>query len=181
VTQTRRLTPSTLAATLRADLSTLEARTLRAARRTADVGRLIPYSKAPVAFGELRDGLVSEDRPTGAAIVATAPHSASVEVGSRPHMPPLAPILAWVILRGAQGLDAAPSAKGAPAVIAGRIARRGNGTSTPVDAAERVARAIQHAIAKRGTRPTWFMRDSVAEVYTLFDAFMRSSLLDEAL
>ena len=96
-------------------------------------------------------------------------------------MPPLAPILAWVRLRGAQGLDAAPAAKGAPAVIAGRIARQGSATATPVDAAERVARAIQHAIAKRGTRPHWFMRDSVPEVAGLLDAFMRSSLLDEAL
>ena len=179
--QTRRVTPGGLAAALRADMATLESRAHRAARRTADVGRLIVFAKAPVAFGELRDGLVSEDRPTGAAIVATAPHSASVEQGSRPHMPPLAPILAWVRLRGAQGLDAAPAAKGAPAVIAGRIARQGSATATPVDAAERVARAIQHAIAKRGTRPHWFMRDSVPEVAGLLDAFMRSSLLDEAL
>lgn len=180
MTQVRRVSSGGLAAAIRSDMAKLEGRVRVAIRRTADVGRLIPFGKAPVAFGELRDGLVSEDRIDGAAIVATAPHSAAVEQGSRPHMPPLAPILAWVRLRGFQGLNAAPGAKGAPAVIAGRIARRGNGTSTPVDAAEKVARAIQHAIAKRGTRPHWFMRDSLPEVYGLLDAYMHS-LFDEAL
>ena len=174
----RRITPSGLSGALKADLRSLEGRVRKAARLTADMGRLIVYGKAPVAFGELRDGLIAEDRDNGAAIVSTAPHSAAVEEGSRPHMPPLAPLLAWVKLRGAQGLDAAPGAKGAPAEIARRIARRGNGTSTPIDAAERVARAIQHAIAKRGTRPHWFMRDSVSEVASLLDAYMRSTLAE---
>ena len=176
----RRISPSGLSGALRADMLSIEGRVRRAARQTADMGRLIAYGKAPVAFGELRDGLEAQDRPNGAAIVSTAPHSAAVEEGSRPHMPPLAPLLAWVKLRGAQGLDAAPGAKGAPAEIAKRIARRGNGTSTPVDAAERVARAIQHAIAKRGTRPHWFMRESVPEVAALLDAYMRSTLAEGA-
>ncbi|MGH7297621.1 MAG: hypothetical protein ACRELB_21970, partial [Polyangiaceae bacterium] len=81
-----------------------EQRLRGAARAAALAGVSVVKRRVPVAHGELREAVHAEDRSHGAAIVVDAPHAAPVETGSRPHMPPLAPLVAWVKLRGAQGL-----------------------------------------------------------------------------
>jgi hypothetical protein len=177
MTQTRRIKLFDLAKVMQQDIRTLEKRSIKAARRTADMGRLIAYGEAPVAFGEIRDGLVSKDIPTGGRIRSTAPYSAAVEVGSRPHVPPLAPLIAWVRLRGMQGLAVKASggvADGAAGHVADQIAARGDGTSTPVDAAKTVAILIQQKIKRYGTPPTWFMKNTWLQLPELLDAYMHS-------
>ncbi len=166
--------------TLRRDVKTLHKRTLRAASKTAELGRLIAYAKAPVAFAELRDGIISEDIENGSRISSTAPYSAAVEVGSRPHMPPVAPIYAWVKLMGIQALDAGPGATGKPAVVSAFIHRQGTAEALPVDAALRVAWAIAFEIKKNGTLPTLFMDRSLPEIEKLLHAYV-TSFFDEAL
>lgn len=172
----KRVSAKGFAAMFRKDMRILKRHVVKATHRTADLGRLIAFTKAPVAFAELRDGIIDVKLPDGALIVSTAPYSAAVEEGSRPHMPPIEPIVAWVRLRGTQGLDAGAGATGHPGRIAGAIARHGNGTSTPVDAAVSVAWAIALAIKKRGTMPHWFMQRSLPEVTALLDGFVRSFL-----
>jgi len=68
----------------------------------AKVGTTVVKRRVPVAFGELRESVHAEESDRGVAIVVDAPHAAPVETGSRPHTPPLAPLVAWVKLRGAQ-------------------------------------------------------------------------------
>src|ERR1700723_2746681 len=62
----------------------------------------------PVAFAELRGPLhvdATEALEGHVRIVLDAPHACAVEEGSRPHTPPLEPLIAWVKLRGMQGID----------------------------------------------------------------------------
>jgi len=92
-------------------------------------------------------------------------------VGSRPHWPPLAPLIAWVKLRGMQGLRRRATSQ--QKWVRDRIRELGTRRSTPVDAAEEVARAIQRSIAKRGTRPRWYMRQSLPGIHAALDAAMK--------
>jgi hypothetical protein len=74
----------------------------KAAAKTAIVVR---RDIAPRAFGELAGSIYSVDHNNGIAeVVADAPYAEAVERGSRPHLPPLAPIVKWVRLRGLQGI-----------------------------------------------------------------------------
>lgn len=144
----------------------------RAARQTA---RYVALNTVPKAFGELADSIHVEVIGVGRAdVVADAPHAEAVENGSRPHWMPIEPLLKWVKLRGMQGLTKSGRVIAARAVAkdwrkegdraialalrnkAQRVGRR-QAAVTPVDAAMEVARAIQAAIAKRGTKPHKFM------------------------
>jgi hypothetical protein len=159
----------------------IEQRVHDAIKQTADLGRTIVYANAPVAFGVLRETVEDVETEKGAKIQATAPYAAAVEVGSRPHTPPLEPLIEWVKLRGAQGADVGPGAVGHPGSVAAAIRATGDGTSTPIDAPEIIARRIQAAIAKNGTQPTWFMRKSLPDIFKLLDAYMKSFLLGDSL
>lgn len=181
--QVKRLPLSKLGATLRKDLATLHKRTIRAAQGAAEDGRGPVRQNAPEAFGEIKSGVIAEKLSDGSRIRSSAPHSAAVEEGSRPHMPPIAPILAWVRLRGMQGLTPGPhpaAAGGGPSPhpehVAASIAAHGNGSSTPVDAAHRVAWAIALKIAKHGTKPTFWVAKTLPEIESILDKHMKSSL-----
>ncbi len=183
MTQARKLKIDDLDKTLDKDLRTLKRRAVKAARETAGLGRLVVIRTMPIAFGELFDGLIFEDIPDGGRLSSTAPHSAAVEEGSRPHTPPLAPILAWVRLRGLQGVNAihrGATPVAPAAAVSAHIASLGDGISTPADAALRVARAIQMSIRKNGTKPTWFMRSALPEIEAILHREI-AALYDEEL
>lgn len=144
----------------------------------------------PRAFGELADSIHVEDTAgeSHSQIVADAPHAAPIETGSRPHWPPLAPLIAWVRLRGMQGLTKGGGVIRSPRGIQKRIqlsparqvaqqiaALRKNG-ATPIDAPEQIARQIQRAIGIKGTKPHWFMRASLPMVRDRLDDFIRAEL-----
>lgn len=94
------------------DMAARERRLQIAIRKTARQTRNAAVRSVPRAFGELADSIEAEDiAPGHSDVVADAPHAAAVEVGSRPHMPPLAPLIAWVELRGMQGLTAKGNVK----------------------------------------------------------------------
>jgi hypothetical protein len=176
-------------------MAAVRARLVAATHDAASTGALLVASNAPSAHGELADGVVSIDLRDGAKIRSTAPHSAAVEVGSRPHMPPVAPLVAWVKLRGMQGLER--GSKGAPRAVArmlraheqvaveGREIRSGPNKGSirfarsrymAVDAAEKVAWMIAMAIKKRGTKPTWFVRRSLPGIRAVLGACVRDQL-----
>lgn len=161
------------------DMAKLKVRVIEAVQQAAELGCLPVYSNAPVAFGPLRDSVHAVNTETGANIVVDAPHAASVELGSRPHWAPLGPLVAWVQLRGAEGVDAGDTATGVPQAVRDEMAALGDGLSVPTHAAYVVAKRIQVAISKNGTKPTWFVKDSVPAVVEILDAYMHSFLSDK--
>ncbi len=157
-----------------------EKRIRGAIMKTASAGVSIVKRAVPVAFGELRESV----HATGTKIVIDAPHAAPVEVGSRPHWVPLAPLVAWVKLRGAAGLlsrrertrlPGTTTRAHAESVAAGlRALERGG--ALDVEAPIQLARAIQAAIAKRGTKPHWFARSSLPEIRRALHSFIQQAL-----
>jgi hypothetical protein len=167
---------------------------LRNTRIKAAVARAAKRTKAhirdntiPVAFKELI-GSLKVSRVSGgtirgsevsASVSADAPHAEAVEIGSRPHVPPLAPLIAWVKLRGMQGLKSTKqqrrlrgtTTRVQARTIANAIASYEKHGAVPVDAAEQIARAIQASIAKHGTAPHRFMFKAVP--------FAQETLLEE--
>ena len=152
-----------------------------AIQKTAQAGVTIVKRAVPVAFGELRESVHRE----GTKIVVDAPHAAPVETGSRPHWMPLAPLIAWVRLRGAQGLLTRRQRGRLPGTttrahaegIASQLrAMEKDGAALDADAPVQIARAIQLAIAKKGTRPHWFARTSLPAIRAELDAFIRKAL-----
>lgn len=154
---------------------------VKAATATA---RIIRSERVPVAFGELRDGIRPELTAKGARIVSDAPHAEPVEVGSRPHWPPLDPLIAWVKLRASQGLLTPRQRVRLPGTttirhaesVAEQMRKLEHGGALPVDAPVQIARAIQRAIAARGTKPHWYMRDSLPIAMRELDAAIKEAL-----
>lgn len=171
-----------------------ERRIKKATKKAVQRGAAYVRRHMPVAFGELRDDI----QATGTQVVSDAPHSEAVELGSRPHWVPLEALIKWVKLRGAQGLfsDAQigynarhqTTTAGHAKSVAQQLAalRRGgfdaSGPETAfssVDAPTQVAKAIQIAIAKKGTKPHWFMRDAVPEIMSFLNEEMQLALPDK--
>ena len=142
-----------LARLLGAHQAEREKRIRGAIKKTATAGTTVVKRNVPVAFGELRESV----HATGTKIVIDAPHAAPVEVGSRPHWMPLAPLIAWVRLRGAQGLLSRRERGRLPGTttrahadgIASQFRAMEKGGALDADAPVQIARAIQRAIAKK--------------------------------
>ncbi|GEM_PF-1842331 len=144
----------------------------------------------PIAFRELEHSLRVESKGGKVRIVADAPHAAPVETGSRPHWPPLAPLIAWVKLRGMQGNQGA--AKGKPTRLRGtttaehsneialvlNVLAMQRGGSNDVDDPAAIARAIQIAISRRGTKPHRYMAKALPEIRRILDVEVRIALAD---
>lgn len=162
-----------LRTTLRKNLTALEHRVIAAQENAAKRHLAYIIEHMPVAFGELRASAHLE----GTRVVVDGPHAAAVERGSRPHWMPLEPLVRWVKLRGFQGLASEQSLSRLPGTttagharsIAAGIRERsdesgysdwGDG-ATDMDAPTAIARAIQAKIARVGTKPTWFMLNSI--------------------
>lgn len=170
-----------------------EKRVKKAIVKAARQGRnyIIKFT-LPIAFRELEHSLRVESKGGKVRIVADAPHAAPVETGSRPHWPPLAPLIAWVKLRGMQGQEHAGSGKNSArrqrgtttaehsheiALVLNVLAMQ-RGGSNDVDDPVAIARAIQHAIAMRGTKPHWYMRKALPEIRKFLDVEIRIALND---
>lgn len=166
---------------LNALLKKKEARIKKALESTAKYGAKQIAILAPIAFEDLKESI----HVYGSTIVVDAPHAAAVEMGSRPHTPPLEPLIKWVKLRGMQGLTATGKVKSVPKVTFGSVPletgqRRADFHSRTVarairafrfgkgaisaNAPEYVARAIQKAIMISGTKPTFFVRNSLPAI-----------------
>lgn len=176
---TKRVSLADLGRVLQQDLRTLHRRTLRATWQAAAAGRDVARSKAPEGLGGVREGILAEPLPDGARIRSSAPHSGIVEHGSRPHWPPLEPLIAWVRKRGAEGLEAGPEATGYPAAVARKIGRMERDGAVRADAPTRIARRIAASIARNGTRPRPFMASTVPEVEQLFHALLQEAFAED--
>lgn len=141
----------------------------RAARRTAQYMAGAARREVPVAFGDLRDSI----HAVGTKVIIDAPHAAAVENGSRPHWPPLEPLIKWVKLRGFQGLialdrgssmlDKLPGPTTAAHAINTALSLRHHMAqgADEEQAARRIAGAIAAHIAKFGTKPTHFVAKQI--------------------
>lgn len=148
----------------------------------------------PIAFHELERATAGVKTSKGASIRTEAPHAEAVEKGSRPHWVPLAPLIAWVKLRGMQGLDkrgnVIRSSKGLKGSTTFEHARRvateirnymavgTAGDAISVDAPKQIARAIQMAIHKRGTKPHWYALKALPVVQAYLQEEMNAAVAD---
>ena len=192
-------------AAIQRDMKARERRLQTAIRKTARQTRNYVVRNVPRAFGELADNVHADDvSPGHSDVIADAPHAAAVEVGSRPHVVPIEDLIAWVQLRGLQGLTRAgnvarsSSRRLAPAriiaqqlrgklgqsgakawrarMVLGSLSQRESGADP---ATLQVARAIQRAIATRGTKPHRYMFDSVPASLQFLDTFVKEALPDQ--
>lgn len=161
-----------------ADMRARTRRIKKAIRKTARAGKRVVAENVPVAFGDLRQSLQTDDH----RIFSDAPHAAAVENGSRPHFPPLEPLIAWVKLRGMQGLRggklAGRTSRPAAKAVRNMLRNQEVDGALGVDAPRAVAYAIALAISKRGTKPHRYMGDSVPGVVEILDREIVAALPD---
>ncbi len=171
---------SALIAAIKRDTKAREREILQAGRRAARRGVSHVKRNIPVAHGELRESVHAD----GHVIVVDAPHAAAVNYGSRPHTPPLAPLIEWVKLRGTQGLlsdrqiDRLPgtTTAGAARSVRSMLRAHEQGGASSVDSPVRVARAIQQAIAKHGTKPHHFIEKALPDIYAIYGDELRKAI-----
>ena|GEM_PF-2881187 len=139
------LSPDQLGAWLRKHNRQVEEALVRATRGAALRSERILVDATPADTGEARRGWRIEFHPDGTELVNDAPHFFVLEHGSRPHRPPLLPILRWVM----------------------RVAFDGQVIDDVDDApreAVQMARAIVEKIANEGTAPHNIVRGNSGEL-----------------
>lgn len=171
------------------DVDRLNRRILKGLVTAAGRGGHAVVPRIPIAFGTMRKSVhvdATEATAGHVRIVVDAPEAASVEQGSRPHVPPLGPILKWVKLRGMQGIDKKGELRSptrnawgpTTAAAAHRIASQirdlekqtlFTGRHVEISAVLEIARAIQRSIGKHGTKPQWPVRRSLPEIAKILD------------
>lgn len=90
-----------------------------------------------VDTGGLRQSVDRTNLPDGSIVAVKAPHAAVIEHGSRPHFPPINPLVEWV---------------------------KRKGMAKDEEEARRIAHAIARKIAERGTEPRHFMAKAWARL-----------------
>lgn len=76
-----------------------------------------------VAHGTLKDSVRAHNLADGAFVAIEAPHADAVEHGSRPHWPPIQPLIDWALVKGLANTEA--EAKSIGFLVARAISRRG--------------------------------------------------------
>lgn len=192
---TYRVSLDDLPGRIASDMKAREGRIQKAIMRTAEQGVKVVQSNMPVAFGGLKESTHAVSRGQGAAIEVDDPNAAAVEVGSRPHWPPLEPIVRWVKLRGMQGLKSSAAIDKLPGtttagharMIAGQLRAMQTastnygaaGNHLSVDAPIKIAQAIRAAIGRNGTKPHWFAQNSLPTIVELLDVNVKEALEDK--
>lgn len=110
------ISPGQVGARLRADAKDRGQKVQAALREAAALGAEVVARNAPRDLGILAASIKVQGRETP-EIRATAPHAGIVELGSRPHIPPIGPLLDWA---KRHGLDAS-----AAYALQQKIAREG--------------------------------------------------------
>jgi len=92
-----------------------------------------------VNTGALKRSIKTTKTDTGAITSVDAPHAPFVEYGTRPHRPPIQPLVDWVLQKG---------------------------IATEPKEAKRIAMGVSDSIAQHGTKPRFFMKKAVRKLYT---------------
>jgi hypothetical protein len=141
---------------------------LKAVRAAARQGRSVVVDTIkqtkpfpPVDRGAYRASWQVENTEDGAILFSDAPHAAFIEYGTRPHMPPLLPILRWVQRKR----------------LAGKRRPRGEDAARSRARQElAIANAIRITIAKRGTKPLKVLERSLPEITKILNAEIDKAL-----
>lgn len=156
--------PSDVAAALPRDVKKLLDGNQRRMLEAAHLGAEIIADVAPVDVGSLKSSVHVEATDRGARIVIDAPHAGITELGSRPHMPPLAPLIDWVRRHGV-GFGLGPTRRRAPKTVTRKLYGAALAAHTRASAQQKaivqIARAIQMKIAREGTKPRYFVRNAM--------------------
>jgi hypothetical protein len=183
---------------MKADAKRIERAIRRAAEKTAVKAAVPIKRRVPKAFGELADSVQGYPRGDHGHPVTSvdAPHAGSVERGSKPHTPDFDRLVAWVRLRGFQGLTRGgrlrkrfrksdgpttpAQARRVATMLRGLEVRgkKGIGRHSPADAAVQVAQAISKGIQEHGTRPHWYVRESLPEIRQILADQIRYEVIE---
>lgn len=60
----------------------------------------------PIATGGMRDSVTYAPTATGVQLYVDSPHAIYMEAGTRPHFPPIAPLVEWVKVKGLASTEA---------------------------------------------------------------------------
>lgn len=112
------------------------------------LGAEVVAAAAPKDTGMTKKSTRFVTQSTGGYILTDAPHAGVVEMGSRPHTPPLQPLIDW--------------------------ARR-HGATDDADA-HRMAFGVQRKIAREGTRPTYFTRKCLPKLRKILAAEVKREM-----
>lgn len=154
--------PDEAARAIRAGVKQKIDRDRRAILETAHFAVEVIAGNAPVDVGTLKASGHVEGGVEAPRVVIDAPHVAAVELGSRPHTPPLQPLIDWV-KRHRKSFG-----------ITGKATKRNKGTGRFEASPEivAIARAIQAKIAREGTKPRYFVRGSLPKILEGLARFM---------
>lgn len=123
-----------------------------------EIDRAKPYP----AFdrGELHNSANHTMVHDGGLVHVDAPHAPFIEFGTRPHWPPLEPLVQWVLRKGMVGKRGKSASRSEAAKRGWETRRRkvSGGPSYEEAEARQIARLIQFKIAARGTEPRFFMQ-----------------------
>jgi hypothetical protein len=118
----------------------------KALHTAALIGEVIVSSKTPVDRGQAKNAWAVVPTALGADLFNDAPHIGILELGSRPHRPPLWPILEWVVRKFGTGRKSITSFSDAEPHLIG------------------IAMAIVQKIEEEGTKPHFMVRDSLPKL-----------------
>jgi hypothetical protein len=141
---------------------------IKAAYRSEKHTVRVTDKKGVVDRGLFRRSWIVEEESDGATLANTAPYAAPIEEGSRPHWPPLQPLIEWV-LRNLMGDIAGARSSGVLIERASRLTKRGRlgkraeRAGRAMITAVEVAKGVQRKIARRGTEAKGVMRDAYPE------------------
>ena len=120
--------------------------------RAAMLGEAIVVADTPSDTGGTRDGWFALPTGDGAILSNDSPIAGILELGSRPHWPPLMPILRWVVRKF--GLDLAGGRRSIP----------DNDVENVPWPTYQAAKTVQEGIARNGTKPHRMIGDNLHEL-----------------
>lgn len=164
-------TPQNIDAKLKKLDAALQKATRSAVLEAAAAGIGVIARAAPVDRGRLKKSVRLRRRGQSGhpEIVVAAPYAAIVEVGSRPHWVPIAPLIQWVRRNRARF-----------GITGDGRTRDKRGRFMASKEVVKIARAIQRTIAMKGTRPRWFVRNSLPELNAILGDCLRRSRANAA-
>jgi len=147
---------------IREDMRAREKRLKVAVRKAARQTRnYVVRETIPRAFAELAESVHVEDGKAGnSSVVADAPHAAAVENGSRPHRPPLEPLIMWVQLRGLQSITSKGMLRRAGSQSWSTVSSKSGSGAMSRNAARSIGEALKKQVGGKAGLAAWHARAS---------------------
>jgi len=130
----------------------------KALHKAALLGEAVVAEATPVDRGRTRNGWYVQRTHRGAIVANDSPIAGILELGSRPHWPPLMPILRWVVRKF--GLDLAGGRRSLPE----------EGLDEVPWPTYHAAKTVQEGIAKEGTEAHRMVGDNLQKLTKLAKA-----------